>query len=374
VKIYLVGGAVRDELLGRPIKDRDYVVIGGDEAALRAHLPGMKCVGRRHRVYLHKGAEYTLSAAPTIEVDLAGRDLTINALARGERGDPIGAPGAIEDLQKRVLRPVAEQNFFDDPLRVLRAARFSALFPNFQIHDRLRRVMRAVAAANRLGDVSAERVGNEVQAAMAAPRPDYFLGLLAETGALAPWFEEWVSAGAIPAGPPAYHDGSVLEHTMAVMARLAGAPLAAWMGWCHDIGKTATAKAILPHHYGHEQVGERLAHTLGKRLRLPQRFIRSGAAAARWHMVAARYPELKVGKRVDLLVRLKALNLVAEMAALVAADKPGVDVTCMADDLATILAVHLSPQETGRGALSGALLRQRRCQALGRRSTCSDLP
>jgi tRNA nucleotidyltransferase (CCA-adding enzyme) len=374
VKIYLVGGAVRDQLLGRPIKDRDYVVIGGDEAALRRHLPGMKSVGRRHRVYLHKGAEYTLSAAPTIEADLAGRDLTINALARGEGGDPIGAPGAIEDLHKRVLRPVAERNFFDDPLRVLRAARFSALFPDFHIHDRLRRVMRAVAAANRLGDVSAERVGNEVRAAMAAPRPDCFLGLLAETGALAPWFEEWGSATAVPAGPPAYHTGSVLEHTMAVMARLAGAPLAVWMGWCHDIGKTATPGTLLPHHYGHEQVGEHLARALGKRLRLPQRFIRAGAAAARWHMLVARYPELKVGKRVDLLVRLKVLNLVTEMVSLAAADKPEVDVTCMTEDLETILAVRLAPAEKGRGALSGALLRQRRCQALGRRTACSDLP
>jgi tRNA nucleotidyltransferase (CCA-adding enzyme) len=373
VKIYLVGGAVRDELLGRPVKDRDYVVIGGDEAALRRHLPGVKCVGRRHRVYLHRGAEYTLSAAPTIEADLAGRDLTINALAREARGGLIGVPGAMDDLHNRVLRPVGEQNFFADPLRVLRAARFSALFPDFRIHDRLRRVMRAVGGANRLGGVSAERVGNEVRAAMAAPRPDNFLGLLADTGTLAPWFEEWTSAGAIPAGPPAYHDGSVLEHTMAVMARLAGAPLAAWMGWCHDIGKTATARAKLPHHHGHEQAGEHLARALGERLRLPQRYIRAGAAAARWHMVTARYPELRVGTRVDLLVRLKALNLVGEMVALAAADKPGVALACMTDDLETLLGVHLSPEETGRGAVSGALLRQRRCQALGRRSACRGL-
>ena len=230
-----------------------------------------------------------------------------------------------------------------------------------------------MAGATSLRD-AAERVGNEVQAAMAAPRPDNFPGLLATTGALAPWFEEWTSAGTIPAGPPAYHDGSVLEHTMAVMARLAGAPLAVWMGWCHDIGKTATASARLPHHHGHEQVGERLAHAMGKRLRLPQRFIRAGAAAARWHMVTARYPELKVGTRVDLLVRLKALNLVAEMAALAAADKPGVELACMADDLETILAVHLLPEETGRGALSGTLLRQRRCQALGRQPATPDRP
>ena len=116
MKIYLVGGAVRDELLGRPIKDKDYVVIGGDEAALSRQLPGLKCVGSRHRVYLYRGAEYTLSEADTIEADLLRRDLTINAVAKGPDGGLIGAPGALEDLRNQVLRPVAEHNFFDDPL------------------------------------------------------------------------------------------------------------------------------------------------------------------------------------------------------------------------------------------------------------------
>lgn len=364
VQIYLVGGAVRDQLLGRAIKDRDYVVIGGDEIALRQHLPGVKCVGRRHRVYLHRGAEYTLSAAPNIEADLLGRDLTINALAKGSDGHLVGAPNALKDLRSGVLRPVALENFFNDPLRVVRAARFSALLPEFKIDAALKRAMRVVGASGRLGEVSAERVGNEVQAAMAAPRPSNFLRLLAGTQTLMPWFEAWRAADTIPAGPPAFHEGSVLDHTMAVMDRLAGNALTVWMGFCHDIGKTVTDPDHLPRHYGHEHRGEHLARALGERLRLPQRFIRAGAAAARWHMIVGCYAQLRSGTKVDLLLNLQRLKLIPEMMALGAADKPGVDLNHMAVDLETILAVHLSADELGRGPRTGALLRQRRCQAL----------
>ncbi len=362
-----MGGAVRDELLGRAIKDKDYVVVGGDAAELRHHLPGVKCVGRRHRVYLHRGAEYTLSAERTIEADLLGRDLTINAVAKGSDGRLYGAPGAVNDIEAGILRPVAVENFFSDPLRVIRAARFSAVFPDFRVTPELRHAMSQVGADGCLGGVSAERVGNEVLSAMAAPRPANFLRLLSDTGALTPWFAEWSAADTTPAGPPAHHDRSVLGHTLAVMDRLAGNPLSVWMGFCHDIGKTATDPARLPQHHGHEHLGERLARDLGRRLRLPQRFIRAGAAAARWHMIAGRYYELRAGTRVDLLVRLKALGLVVEMMALVEADKPGLHVDQMQVDLERILAVRLSPREMGRGAWSGALLRQRRCQALGAR-------
>lgn len=367
MEIYLVGGAVRDQLLGRQVKDRDYVVIGGDEAGLRRHLAGVKCVGRRHRVYLHRGAEYTLSEAATIEADLAGRDLTINALAKKPDGGLVGAPGALEDLRNGVLRPVALENFFHDPLRVVRAARFSALLPDFKLHPSLNKAMRRVGASGRLADVSAERVGNEVQAAMAAPQPANFLRLLADTGSLAPWFEELRLADTIPAGPPAYHDSSVLDHTLAVMGRLAGSALVVWMGLCHDLGKTVTAAERLPSHHGHEISGERLAQALGRRLRLPRRFINAGAMAARWHMTAGRYAQLRAGTKVDLLLNLQHLRLVPEMVALAAADKPGLDVGQMVVDLETILAVRLPAEAMGQGARSGELLRQRRCQALGER-------
>ena len=368
MQIYLVGGAVRDQLLGRAIKDKDYVVIGGDEAALRRHLPGVKCVGRRHRVYLHRGAEYTLSTAPTIEADLLGRDLTINALAKGPDGRLVGAANALEDLRSGVLRPVALENFFNDPLRVVRAARFSALLPDFTLDAALIKAMQAVGATGRLGEVSAERVGNEVQAAMAAPVPGNFLRLLADTEALMPWFKEWHAADGIPAGPPAFHEGSLLDHTLAVMNRLAGNALAVWMGLCHDLGKTVIDTDHLARHLGHEHRGARMASALGERLRLPQRFIRAGAAAARWHMTVGRYAQLRSGTKVDLLLNLRRLRLVSEMAALAAADKPGVDVGRMAVDLENILAVRLPAEAMGKGGRSGELLRQRRCQALAARS------
>ena len=129
--IYLVGGAVRDQLRGLTPSDLDYVVINGDESALRRQVPGLIRVGQGIPVFLRGTEQYTISEYPNIEADLESRDLTINAMARDKRGELTAHPLALPDLHKKILRPVAAANFLTDPLRAVRAARFAAVLPDF---------------------------------------------------------------------------------------------------------------------------------------------------------------------------------------------------------------------------------------------------
>ena len=148
------------------------------------------------------------------------------------------------------------------------------------------------------------------------------------------------------------------------MDRLAGDPLSVWMALCHDLGKVTTPAEVLPRHLGHDQRGEALAQTLGERLRLPTRLIRAGADAARWHMVAGNYPDLRESTRVDLLMRLKSRGVLREMFRLEQADKARDHSALAQADLAVILAVKLPPEDCGLGQLSAEKLRNLRIQAL----------
>jgi tRNA nucleotidyltransferase (CCA-adding enzyme) len=370
MKRYLVGGAVRDRLLGRPEGDRDYVVVGATLDAFLAAHPKAKTVGRHGKVaYIVDGCEYVL--AENLDDDLARRDLTVNALALDEKtGEVVGLPGAREDLANRVLRPVSEANFFDDPLRVYRAARFAAVFPEFTVHPETPRIMRAVGAAGRLAGLPAERVGAEVRKACAAAKPGRFLTLLAETDTLSPWLAELAPAADIPAGPAPFHHGPVLAHLCEVMDRLAAVSageLAVWMGLAHDLGKTATDPARWPHHYGHEALGMALAERLAQRLRLPDRHRQAAVLAARWHMTLGRYPELRAGTQVDILTALHAARLTREMALLVAADQGPELIDTLEADLTTILAVRLPDEQRDQGEKSAQVLHSLRAAALKKR-------
>lgn len=365
MRIYRVGGSVRDEFLGQPQQDRDYVVLQCDEAAFMQRFPRAKRVGGDTPVFVLDGEEYTLSVAPDIAADLAGRDLTVNAVAREvQTGAVHSHPLALQDIQTRRLRPVAEANFLTDPLRVYRAARFAAAWPAWSVTSQLVEAMRATAQAKVLGRPAAERIGKEVRRALASSAPSRFLELLYRTGCLGPWFFEWQGAAEIPAGPRAYHSGSVLAHTSRVLDAVAGAEIPAWMGWCHDLGKTQTPPAQWPHHYRHEHRGADAAHVQGKRLRLPRRLILAGSLAARWHMLAGRYHQLRAGTKLDLLLRVHRAELVEPFCALAAADgTPGL-LGRMRADLDQVLSVRLPPEKRNRGQASGEYLRQLRIRAL----------
>ncbi len=353
-------------LLGLPARDRDYLVLDATvEEFLRAH-PSAMPVGKTFPVFILNGQEFSFLRAPTLAEDLRLRDFTVNAVALDESGGLVCHPRALEDITSRTLRPAGADSLRVDPLRVLRAARFIAQLPEFHASDELTAAMRDASGA--VGSVFADRAGQETRKALASDRPGEFLRLLGRAGCLSPWFAEFADAADIPAGPPQYHDCSVLEHTARVMDRLAAASpgdeMAVWMGLCHDIGKTSTPRDELPRHIGHDLRGETLAVTLGERLRLPARLIRAGGDAARWHMTAAKYPELRPATRVDLLLRLKSRGVLREMFRLAAIDQ-GVDHLPLVEaDLAAILAVSLPRKLRDLGARTGEILRDLRIRAL----------
>jgi tRNA nucleotidyltransferase (CCA-adding enzyme) len=465
MRILLAGGSVRDRLLGRPVRDRDFLVLDAGPQEFARRFPKAKPVGKAFPVFILDGEEYAFPRGDGagdpdggLARDLRLRDFTVNALAQEE--GPDGAvtlhahPLALEDLRNRVLRPASERSIPDDPLRVFRAARFLAELPEFTAHPELMEALRAAAASGLLGQVTGDRVGAELRKALRVPRPGRFLELLDRAGCLSPWFVELERASSIPAGPAPFHHTHVLGHTMEVMDRVAalvaegnvpaqdqdsggsqgkapasdperpqpgeaqppgGRPdreLAVYLALAHDLGKTLTPESEWPRHIGHEKRGRALALALGERLRLPSAFIRAGEMAARWHMTAARYPELRPGTRVDLLLALHLAGLTREMFALARADhdsgpevapvvwreadhqadqgsdqaarqpqdpehapaRPSISASGQHDarleqalaETHTILQVTLEPEDRNQGEASGRKLRDLRAQALAR--------
>jgi tRNA nucleotidyltransferase (CCA-adding enzyme) len=384
MRIFLVGGAVRDMLLGLAAGDRDYLVLDADPAAFSARFPAAKLVGKAFPVFILEREEYAFARGDGgLESDLLARDFTVNALAVELPDYPalpqsiapeqvrFAHPDSLEDLRRKVLRPASPFALAEDPLRVFRAARFLARFPDFTPHPALREDMRAACAAGLLPGLAAERVGTEARKALRGAAPGRFLRLLAETGCLGPWFAELEEAADIPAGPAPHHDESLLEHLAQVLDRMAGlAPgeeIPGWMALAHDLGKGLTPRDAWPRHIGHEKRGAALAEALGRRLALPEKLIRAGALAAREHMLAARYPELRPGTRVDLLAKAHAAGLMRELFLLARADH-GVNHAPLAlADLAALLAVRLPADTCGLGEESGRRLRELRAEALAKR-------
>ncbi|QGY42070.1 tRNA nucleotidyltransferase [Pseudodesulfovibrio cashew] len=366
MKVYLAGGAVRDILLGKPIKDRDYLVTDTTRQEFEARFPAAREVGHTFPVYLLERMEFSFPRAETLEEEIKSRDLTVNAMLLDEDGELIAHPQALDDLVNRVLRPAAPDSLTSDPLRVFRAARFWARFPDFTPHPELRAAMSAVAEAGLLETIAPDRVGQETIKALNSPKPGNFLQLLAETRCLSPWFREFQGGMTIPAGPPAYHDTHVIGHTCRIMDRLAGDEIAVWMGLCHDLGKMLSDPKFLPRHHGHDKRGIGPAESLAKRIRLSNAHVTAGIKAAQWHMTAARYEELRPGTRVDLLMDLHLSRTVAPLFALIVADT-GVDLLSQAKtDLESILAVSLPPESRNLGSKSGQILRELRAAVLGR--------
>ena len=364
MKIYLAGGAVRDLLLGASLNDRDYLVTGISEQTFQLRFPEARKVGLAFPVYLIEGLEFAFPRASSLEEELCARDFTVNALLLDENGCLICHPQGLEDLCRRILRPCSTTSLADDPLRCFRAARFVAKLADFTAHPELLAAMKTVADSPRLASVAPDRVGQEVRKALRSARPGQFLRVLDQGNCLAPWFREFADGGHKPAGPPAYHDASVLEHTARTMDLLAGDELAVWMGLTHDLGKTITPESALPKHHGHSGRGEAMALELAERLRLPNSLGQAGAKSAKWHMIGGQYPSLRPTTKVDLLMDLHLSDLLAPFFSLVLADQ-GLDLLERArEDLRHILAVSLPKNARNLGAESGKRLRQLRAQAL----------
>lgn len=357
-----MGGAARDRLLGRTPREYDFAFDADGETFLRLH-PQARRVGRSVSVILLDGQEY-MPLCGTLEEDLRRRDLTINALAEDREGALYAHPQALSDLREGILRPASPASFMDDPVRVFRLARMACELPSFTIHPEALEQMREVAASGRLEGIPAERVERELMKALASPRPSRWLAALAEGGCLSPWFRELEAAPDIPAGPAAYHSGSVLAHLSRVMDALAGDPLAVWMGLCHDLGKVETDPALLPHHYGHEERGAEPAERLARRAALPSRYAAAGVLASQLHMKAGIYETLRPGTRCDLLMRVHNAAFDDPFWKLAEADSGRTLRPLVEEDLRVLLGVSLPPEWRDRGSASGERLRALRCQAL----------
>lgn len=363
--IYLVGGAVRDILLGRPASDKDFLVTGADRETFMRAFPEAQEVGKAFPVFLVDGVEFTFPRATDLEGDLLARDFTINAAAIDKNGNLICHPDFLEDIRNRQLRPCSPDSLREDPLRVFRAARFLCQLPNFSAHPVLLQMMCETAASGLLDNLADHRVGTELRKALSAPVPGNFLRVLHQGGCLSPWFHEFSRAAHIPAGPPEHHDSSVLEHTCATMDKLAQTdPLFVWMALTHDLGKTGTPEQEWPRHIGHEIRGEAMAQALARRLALPNDYVFAGKKAALWHMKAARYPELRPGTRVDLLMAMKTEAELEGVFRLAEADGGPDSLGRAKEELKEILQVSLDPSDYNKGPKSGEKLRSLRAQAI----------
>ena len=289
MKTYLVGGAVRDALMGHAGSDRDWVVVGGTPEALVAQ--GYQPVGRDFPVFLHPNTheEYALArterktargyhgfavhAAPdvTLEEDLARRDLTINAIAQDEDGQRTDPYGGERDIAAKVLRHVTDA-FREDPVRILRVARFSARFPDFTVAPETMTLMREMVAEGEVDALVRERVWQELSRGLMGAKPSRMLQVLRECGALQRLLPEVDKLYGVPQRAeyhPEIDTGIHLEMVLDASARM-NAPLdVRFACLCHDLGKGTTPADVLPRHIGHEQRSEKLTRALCTRWRVP---------------------------------------------------------------------------------------------------------
>ena len=289
MQIYVVGGAVRDELLGLPIKDRDHVVVGATPEDMARE--GFRPVGKDFPVFLHPQTheEYALArterktapgyrgfvfhCAPdvTLEQDLIRRDLTINAIARAEDGTLLDPFGGQEDIRRRIVRHVSDA-FGEDPVRILRLARFAARFTDFGIAPETMTLMQRMVASGEIDALVPERVWQEVARGLMEERPSRMLALLRECGALARLMPELDALWGVPQPPQHHPEVDTGEHMMLVIdyaaARGFDLPVR-FASLMHDLGKGATEPAHWPSHHGHEGAAVKLVEQLCLRLKVP---------------------------------------------------------------------------------------------------------
>jgi len=321
--IYLVGGAVRDRLLGRPHVERDYVVVGATPDELLAR--GYRSVGKDFPVFLHpeSGEQYALARterktgpgyygfatrfAPdvTLEEDLARRDLTINAMAQDAVGAVIDPYGGRRDLAARVLRHVSPA-FVEDPLRVLRVARFAARFAplGFTVAPETAELMRAIVASGEMAALVPERVWAETERALGEDRPVAYFETLHACGALAAVFPEIAALYGVPQ-PEKWHPeidtGVHAMQALEVAAELSQDSTVRFAALVHDVGKGLTPRAEWPRHIGHEEAGAGLIEHMAGRLRIPNGHRELAVLVARHHARAHRVAEHRPGTVLELL-------------------------------------------------------------------------
>jgi tRNA nucleotidyltransferase (CCA-adding enzyme) len=323
LRTYLVGGAVRDRLLGRAVDERDFVVVGATADDLLAR--GFQQVGKDFPVFLHPHTrdEYALArterkTAPgyhgfsvhadpdvTLEEDLQRRDLTINALAEDPSGVLIDPYGGLADLRARVLRHVSPA-FTEDPVRILRVARFAARFDDlgFEIAPETMALMRKMVQAGEVDALVSERVWQELARALGEDRPSRFFEVLRECGALVRLLPELDRLWGVPQPAKWHPEIDTGVHVMLVVdmaARLSTSLEVRFAALCHDLGKGTTPTEVLPSHRGHEERSVDLLDAICDRLRVPTRCRELARITARYHGLVHKVDELRATTVLDLM-------------------------------------------------------------------------
>ena len=320
MQTYVVGGAVRDELLGLAVKDRDHVVVGASPEQMVAL--GYRAVGKDFPVFLHpetheeyalarterkvgrgyKGFQVFASPEVTLEEDLARRDLTVNAIARAEDGELIDPYHGVADIERRVLRHVSPA-FVEDPVRILRVARFSARFSNFSVASETMELMRSMVEAGEVDALVPERVWQELAKGLMEARPSRMFKVLRDCGALKKILPELDRLWGVPQPPKHHPEVDTGVHVMMVLDYAASRDYSLpvrFAALTHDLGKGTTPMDVLPRHIGHEDRSVNLLRDVCKRLRVPNDCRELAHIVAKYHGKVHRVEEM----RPDTLVRL----------------------------------------------------------------------
>ena len=330
MQIYLVGGAVRDQLLNYPVKERDWVVVG---ATVQEMLElGYQQVGKDFPVFLHpetkdehalarterntapgyKGFEVHASPDVTLEEDLIRRDLTINAIAQDEAGNIVDPYNGQSDLKLKLLRHVSPA-FSEDPVRILRVARFAARYAHlgFHVADETRQLMQQMVHNGEADALVAERVWQEFYKALNERNPEVFLETLRACGALKVILPEIDALFGVPQPVEHHPEIDTGVHTIMVLqqaTKLSSDPATRFAALCHDLGKALTPENDWPHHYGHEAKGIKPIQQLCKRLRIPNNFRELASLTAEYHLHVHRAFEMKKSTLLKTIEKLDGMR------------------------------------------------------------------
>jgi tRNA nucleotidyltransferase (CCA-adding enzyme) len=328
MRVYQVGGAVRDELLGLPVKDRDHVVVGATPEQMIAM--GYRPVGKDFPVFLHpdtheeyalarterktakgyKGFQIYASPDVTLEEDLARRDLTINAIAKSEQGELIDPFNGQFDVQNKILRHVSDA-FIEDPVRILRAARFAARFTEFTVAPETIQLMQRMVQDGEVDALVPERVWQELAKGLMEAKPSRMFEVLRESGALKRILPEVDRLWGVPQPPLHHPEIDTGEHVMMVVdyAAKQGYSLPVrFAALTHDMGKGTTPKDMLPRHIGHEERSVNLLREISKRLRIPNDCKELAHIVAKFHGKVYRIDEMRPDTKVRFLQDTDAIR------------------------------------------------------------------
>lgn len=330
MKTYLVGGAVRDQLLNLPVKDKDWVVVGASPEELIEK--GYSQVGSDFPVFLHpqskeeyalarterkssaghKGFEVHYAKEVTLEEDLMRRDLTINAIAQSPNGDLIDPYDGLDDIRNKVLRHVSNA-FIEDPLRVLRVARFAARFAHlgFEVAPETLALMEEISHSGELELLSSERVWREISLALKSESPAQFIKTLRDCSALKIILPEVDALFGVPQ-PEKYHPeidtGVHILLCLEQAVLLTDDPTIRYAVLVHDVGKGITDPEKWPSHTGHEKLGVGLLKTITSRLKVPNEYAQLAAVVCEYHTLLHRVTELRPATLLKLLEAADAIR------------------------------------------------------------------